>query len=188
MTGRSFLAEGRPALVVGPGGDRRGTMPRRHGWAAPSEVGMATRVLAAGAVVRDAAGRFLLVQRANDPEAGRWTLPGGRVEPGESPAAAAAREVAEETGLEVAVGREWLVLERPAGPGVVFEIHDFLAEPVGGTLRAGDDAADAGWFTPAELGRMALTTGLLGHLETAGLVNRPDTARGRPSPDGERAP
>ncbi len=136
-------------------------------------------VLAAGAVVRDG-DRVLLVQRGHDPEAGRWTLPGGRVEPGETPAQAAAREVAEETGLVVAVGREWLVLERPAGPDAVFEIHDFVAEPVGGTLRAGDDAADVGWFTPAELARLPLTTGLLAHLQVAGLVAASDTDRHLP--------
>ena len=139
-------------------------------------------VLAAGAVVRGADGRFLLVQRANPPEAGRWTLPGGRVEPGESPAAAAAREVAEETGLDVAVGREWLGLDRPAGPGVVFEIHDFVAEPLGGTLRAGDDAADAGWFTPGELGRLPLTTDLFGYLQAAGFVT--GTHQEWPADDG----
>jgi acetyl-CoA carboxylase carboxyl transferase subunit beta len=148
----------------------------------------ATRVLAAGAVVRDAAGRFLLVRRAKEPEAGRWTLPGGRVEPGESPAVAAAREVAEETGLDVAVGREWLVLERPAGPGAVFEIHDFVAETLGGTLRAGDDAAEAGWFAPGDLPTMPLTTGLFEHLVAAGFVERTATLRARPGPDGEPAP
>jgi 8-oxo-dGTP diphosphatase len=145
-------------------------------------------VLAAGAVVRDAAGRLLLVRRAKDPEAGRWTLPGGRVEPGETPAAAAAREVTEETGLVVAVGREWLVIDRPAGPDAVFEIHDFVAEPVGGILRAGDDAADAGWFSPAELARLPLTTGLLAHLEAAGFVAAAATERGRPEPQGESTP
>jgi 8-oxo-dGTP diphosphatase len=146
-------------------------------------------VLAAGAVVRDAAGRLLLVRRAKDPEAGRWTLPGGRVEPGETPAVAAAREVTEETGLVVAVGREWLVIDRPAGPDAVFEIHDFVAEPVGGILRAGDDAADAGWFSPAELARLPLTTGLLAHLEAAGfVVAAAATERGRPEPQGESTP
>lgn len=158
------------------------------------EDGRVRTVIAAGAVVRDPAGRLLLVQRGHDPEAGRWTLPGGRVEAGESPADAAAREVAEETGLVVAVGREWLVLSRPtgqAGPDgtdTVFEIHDFVAEPVGGSLRAGDDAADAGWFTPAELARLPLTTGLLAHLEAAGFVPRTRTQRGRPEAHGEPAP
>jgi 8-oxo-dGTP diphosphatase len=148
---------------------------------------MAARtVLAAGAVVRDAAGRLLLVQRGKDPEAGRWTLPGGRVEPGESPAAAAAREVTEETGLVVAVGREWLVIERPAGPDAVFEIHDFVAEPRGGALRAGDDAADVGWFTPAELAGLPLTTDLLAHLGAAGLL--PTTERDHPDPRSEPTP
>jgi 8-oxo-dGTP diphosphatase len=150
---------------------------------------MAARtVLAAGAVVRDAAGRLLLVQRGKDPEAGRWTLPGGRVEPGESPAEAAAREVTEETGLVVAVGREWLVIERPAGPDAVFEIHDFVAEPLGGTLRAGDDAVDVGWFTPAELARLPLTTDLLAHLGAAGLLSTAATDRGHPDPRSEPTP
>jgi 8-oxo-dGTP diphosphatase len=128
------------------------------------------RVPAAGAVVHDATGRLLLVQRGREPQAGRWTLPGGRVEPGESPAEAAAREVAEETGVVVTVGREWLVLERP-GPGdVLFEIHDFVAEVVGGDLRAGDDAADVGWFTAAEMADLPLTTDLFGILDRAGLL------------------
>jgi acetyl-CoA carboxylase carboxyl transferase subunit beta len=151
-------------------------------------------VLAAGAVVRDPAGRLLLVQRGHDPEAGRWTLPGGRVEAGETPAQAVVREVAEETGLVVTVGHEWLVLERPAGrlgadgTETVFEIHDFVAEAVGGHLRAGDDAADAGWFTPAELAALPLTTGLLAHLGTAGFIPPDVTLRGRPEAYGEAAP
>lgn len=58
------------------------------------------------AIVRD--GRLLACRRTRPPEAaGRWELPGGKVEPGESPAAALAREIAEELGVEVEVG-EWL--------------------------------------------------------------------------------
>ncbi|MFC5065488.1 NUDIX hydrolase [Actinomycetospora atypica] len=131
---------------------------------------MTERVAAAGAVVRDGRGRFLLVRRGTPPQQGRWTLPGGRVEPGESAAQACAREVAEETGIVVVVGREWLVLDRPGPAGVTYEIHDFLAEAVGGTLRAGDDAADAGWFSPAEMVELPLTTDLLTHLDRAGLL------------------
>ena len=52
-----------------------------------------------GAVVHDAAGRLLMVRRANEPGRGQWSLPGGRVEPGESDASALARELREETGL-----------------------------------------------------------------------------------------
>jgi len=128
------------------------------------------RVAAAGAAVRDEQGRFLLVQRGTPPQQGRWTLPGGRVEPGETAAEACAREVAEETGIVVEVGREWLVLERPGPAGVTYVIHDFVAEAVGGTLRAGDDAADAGWFSPDEMAALPLTTDLLGHLGRAGLL------------------
>src|SRR5436190_190421 len=57
----------------------------------------AIRVECAGAVVRDDHGRLLLVRRGRPPSAGLWSLPGGRIEPGESAAAAAAREVWEET-------------------------------------------------------------------------------------------
>jgi 8-oxo-dGTP diphosphatase len=130
---------------------------------------MTRRVLAASGVVRDQQGRFLLVLRANDPEAGRWTVPGGRVDAGETLQQAAAREVVEETGLDCEILHELWSLDVAHGD-VVYEIHDFLARPVGGELRAGDDAADAGWFTPDEMARMPLTSDLLGYLGRAGLL------------------
>ena len=54
-----------------------------------------------GAVVHDAEGRLLLIQRGHDPHRGLWSLPGGRIEPAESPEQAVVREVSEETGLDV---------------------------------------------------------------------------------------
>lgn len=131
------------------------------------------RVRAAGAVITDAAGRVLLVLRGHEPQSGRWSIPGGRVEPGETPAEAAAREVLEETGLTVRVVRELGVVELPWGDGVVFEAHDFLAEILSGELRAADDAADAEWFTPGELTTVPLTEGLIDWLRTFGVIATP---------------
>lgn len=125
--------------------------------------------LAAAAVVTDEHGRFLLVLRARPPEAGRWTVPGGKAGPGETLAAAAEREVQEETGVTVRIGRELGTLDRPDGTGGIYEIHDFAAEYVSGEVVAGDDAADAGWFTPAEVAALPLTRDLLGALTRYGV-------------------
>ena len=57
-----------------------------------------------GAVVGDGQGRLLLIRRGHPPGEGLWSLPGGRVETGESDAAAVARELREETGLSVEIG------------------------------------------------------------------------------------
>jgi len=121
-------------------------------------------VVCAGAVVRDDAGRLLLVLRGHQPGAGRWSLPGGRVEPGETPEAAAAREVAEETGLTVAIGE--LLATVPIGDYVV---HDFAATVVGGELRAGDDASDARWCSLADAELLPLTDNLLDELRRMGV-------------------
>ncbi|MEJ5914909.1 NUDIX hydrolase [Pseudokineococcus sp. 1T1Z-3] len=127
-------------------------------------------VLAAGAVVTDDTGRVLLVLRGRDPERGRWSVPAGKSEPGESLRETVVREVREETGLDVEVGAELWSLRLPAGDGREFEVHDFAAHVVGGRLAAGDDAADVRWFTPAELDGVPLTADLLGYLRRAGVV------------------
>jgi len=98
-----------------------------------------------GALVRDAEGRLLLVQRAAEPARGTWSLPGGRVEPGERRRDACRREVREETGLLVEVGRHVGTVRREAPGGHTYVIDDFECEPVGGALQAGTDAADARW-------------------------------------------
>lgn len=123
------------------------------------------RVLAVSAMVTDAAGRILLVQRSAPPEPGRWTLPGGRVEPGERLEDAAAREVHEETGLRVRVGSEVGILERATPDGGVFEIHCFGAGHLGGEPTAGSDAASVRWASVDELAGLELTRGLRELLE-----------------------
>jgi 8-oxo-dGTP diphosphatase len=120
-----------------------------------------TRVPCAGAVVHDAAGRLLLVQRRQEPGRGLWSLPGGRCEPGEDAAAAAVREAYEETGLTVVAGAVVGRVERPGPGGVTYVIDDVACTVAGGTLRAGDDAADARWVTLAELASLPVTEGLV---------------------------
>ena len=116
-------------------------------------------VQCAGAVVLDAAGRLLLVRRGQAPSAGLWSVPGGRVEPGESAAEAAVREVREETGLDVHVGA--LLASVEIGD---YLVHDFAAEVIGGELCAGDDAADVRWCTFDEAALLPLTPGLMDEL------------------------
>lgn len=126
-----------------------------------------------GAVVVDRAGRLLLVQRGQPPQQGTWSLPGGRVEPGEAETDAVVREVAEETGLAVRVGRLAGRVLRAGPRGAVYDIADYLCQVTGGDLRAGDDAADVRWVAPAELATLTLSTGLLDALNEWGVLPPP---------------
>jgi 8-oxo-dGTP diphosphatase len=116
------------------------------------------RVDCVGALVYDEQRRLLLVQRGHAPDQGLWSLPGGRVEPGETDSAAVAREVAEETGLTVAVGDLVGSVERPGVNGRLYVIRDYQAEPVGGELAAGDDAADARFVNRDEFETLPTST------------------------------
>ena len=128
------------------------------------------RIPCVGAIITDPAGRLLLIQRGHDPGAGLWSLPGGRVEPGESDEQALIREVAEETGLVVAPGPLIGAVTRDAPGGRVFDIRDFGATVTGGTLAAGDDAADARWVSPAGIGALPVTAGLVEALREWGVL------------------
>src|ERR1700691_3393424 len=115
----------------------------------------ARRIPCVGAVIKDPAGRLLLIKRGHEPGAGLWSLPGGRIEPGETDEEAVVREILEETGLRVEC--------RELG-GAVIEVSDYRAVVTGGDLAPGDDAEDARWVGAAELDALPLTSGLAGYL------------------------
>ncbi|HLK73522.1 MAG TPA: NUDIX domain-containing protein [Streptosporangiaceae bacterium] len=123
-----------------------------------------------GAVIKDEQGRLLLIKRGHEPGAGLWSLPGGRIEPGETDAAALVREMREETGLEVQAGSLLGSVRRPAPGSTVLDIRDYAATVTGGTLRAGDDAAEARWVTVSELRSLPITDGLVEALTDWGVL------------------
>ncbi|HEY2489892.1 MAG TPA: NUDIX domain-containing protein [Streptosporangiaceae bacterium] len=123
-----------------------------------------------GAIITDAAGRLLLIKRGHEPGKGLWSIPGGRVEPGETDEQAVIREVREETGLVVQPGRLIGAVRRPAPAGAMLDIRDYAATVTGGTLAAGDDADDARWAGPAELPGLSLTDGLAEALTDWGVL------------------
>ncbi|MEX1124410.1 MAG: NUDIX hydrolase [Acidimicrobiia bacterium] len=87
---------------------------------------------------------LLLIQRGHEPSKGRWAVPGGKVNPGESLREAAVREVREETGLEVEIGEVVWVGEHISEQGHIV-IIDFEGHVVGGELAPDDDAEQARW-------------------------------------------
>ena len=129
------------------------------------------RVPCVGALVHDDAHRLLVVRRANEPGRGRWSIPGGRVERGEDDHEAVRREVLEETGLHVRVGRRIGTVQRPGPAGVVYDIRDYAATPKGPTSPvAGDDASEVRWVSRAELATLPTADGLIDALVEWGML------------------
>ena len=126
--------------------------------------------VAVGAVVRRG-DELLLIRRAQGPGIGQWSLPGGRVEFGETLVDAAAREVLEETGLVISVGRFLGWVER-MGEGYHYVIVDFAAAPLDpdAEMAAGDDAADAAWVPCEALQDLDLVPGLIEFLTESGAL------------------
>jgi ADP-ribose pyrophosphatase YjhB (NUDIX family) len=105
--------------------------------------------------------KILLVRRADN---GRWTVPGGYMDPGESVTEACAREVWEETGLRVRVERlvsvyssPHVLLEYPDGNRYQLVVLHFAAAPIGGELGVSDETTAAGYFSQAEVERMEIS-------------------------------
>jgi 8-oxo-dGTP diphosphatase len=115
-----------------------------------------------GAVIVDEVGRVLLVKRRFEPLAGQWSLPGGAVDVGETLDACVIREMREETGLDVEVGRVIEVFDRIMhdAEGRVqyhYVLVDYVCRPVGGALSAASDVADVAWVDAAALADFHLT-------------------------------
>jgi ADP-ribose pyrophosphatase YjhB (NUDIX family) len=113
-----------------------------------------------------------MIKRGHEPGAGLWSIPGGRIEPGETDAEAVIREMLEETSLAVEVDRLIGRVQRPGLNGAVIDISDYAATVTGGTLRPGDDAADARWVAPGELDSLEITEGLVDALTEWGVLGR----------------
>lgn len=119
-----------------------------------------TPLIGVGAVIVDQ-GRVVLVKRKFPPLAGEWSIPGGRLEIGETQREAVVRETREETGLTVEPGELLGVYDRllrDDGGRILYHyvLIDFLCWRVAGELQPGGDADDARWFSKEETGKISL--------------------------------
>ena len=120
-------------------------------------------LVGAGAVVHRR-GRVLLLQRKNPPNAGKWALPGGLVELGETVQGAAVREIEEETGLVVVIEglldvQTDLHIDEDSRIEYHYVLVDYLAKPVSGRLRLNAESSASGWFTRHQAGGLAMGSG-----------------------------
>ena len=112
-------------------------------------------VPAACSVVVDDRGRLLLVKRGVSPKQGKWCLPGGFIECGETPEQAAVRELKEETGLD---GSVHSLIGVTTTPGTLYRsilVIAFLITCFSGQAAAGDDAADVAFFPKEDVPEIA---------------------------------
>lgn len=126
--------------------------------------------LCVGAIAVNAE-RLLLVRRGRGPAAGEWSVPGGRVELGETLAEAVLRELAEETGLD-GVCDELVGWVERIGPDHHFVILDFRVSVLdAGRPEAGSDAAEAAWVPLSEVAELRLVDGLAEFLHEHGILD-----------------
>ena len=138
------------------------------------------RVGVGAVVLRD--GHVLLVRRGHPPALGKWSIPGGLVNLGETTEAAAIREVEEECGLKVRLlGLAGVVdrITRDAEGRVRYHyvLVDYLAVPDTGTAHAGSDAAEVRWVPVGDLDRYDTTDGLAAMVQRAVSLSEGGTVR-----------
>lgn len=111
------------------------------------------------AFVEDQAGRILMIRRGpRATQPGLWAIPAGYVDYGEDVREAAARELLEETGLEVAIGEPIFVASNSHDPAKLTVGIWFRGTVTGGSLVAGDDAVDVGYFDIDDMPPLAFDT------------------------------
>lgn len=115
-------------------------------------------------------GNLLMVRRGHGPAAGRWAVPGGKVEPGEMLVEAVRREMHEETGLECICGDlvGWVELIDERHHFVIMDFEVTVldnSDPV-----AGDDAAEALWVPVGDVAELDLVDGLAEFLHEHGII------------------
>ncbi len=115
-------------------------------------------------------GRLLMVKRAGPPDQGHWSLPGGRVEPGERLTDAVEREVLEETALDVSCGPLLGWAER-ISESHHFVIFDFAVELLTESPVAGDDASEVRWVPLERVQALELASGLGEFLSEHGVIS-----------------
>lgn len=132
---------------------------------------------ASALIFDEARDRILLTRREDN---GRWCLPGGGMDPGESAAEACVREVLEETGLEVKVTKlvgiytsPDLLIEFPDGNKIQPVAFSFEVEITGGELGLSDETIDFGWYTVAEMEAMDTVENHVERIHDA-VKNRPE--------------
>ena len=128
-------------------------------------------IVGVGAVIVDD-GKVVLIRRKYEPLQGQWSLPGGGVEIGETLEGAVAREMVEETGLDVVVGPVIEVFDRIMRDDQErvryhYVLIDYLCRPIAGELRAGSDVDAAIWVEPADLAAYNLTAKATAVIERA---------------------
>ncbi len=123
-------------------------------------------------LVMDEKDRILLGQRNKDPQRGSWVIPGGKIHAFERIAEAAARELQEETGLAVEVGRQFRVYEIVNPPNEHRIVIYSWAKVIGGTPKASDDLSAIRFFALEELAEVCMTPLVRRVLEDAELLPR----------------
>jgi 8-oxo-dGTP diphosphatase len=147
--------------------------------ARPSRQYPAQPIVGVGAVILQD-GKVVLVKRRFEPLAGQWSLPGGRLELGETLESGLAREMLEETGLVVQVGPvidvfDRILLDPERKVRYHYVLVDYLCRPTGGSLLHGSDVAAAELVDPDDLDRYRLTPKATSVIEKALAAARSHT-------------